>query len=194
MAFKLRKTTPKRRSNIQSKSHYRQYREELAIDFEHHCGYCGDSDTPRKEGFEIDHFIPKKYLNTISENDYTNLVYACRSCNNAKRAKWPTESEKLPNDGIRGWIDPCEDLYDEQFERSEIGAIIAKTEIGRWMYDNLNLWKKQHEVLWNIEQLEGLIDEIESLISSSCENTTDYKDLALMLLKARKLVKDFYAE
>ena len=124
----------------------------------------------------------------------SNIILTIKGCARHKSAKWPTESEKLPNDGIRGWIDPCEDLYDEQFERSEIGAIIAKTEIGRWMYDNLNLWKKQHEVLWNIEQLDGLIDEIESLISSSCENTTDYKDLALMLLKARKLVKDFYAE
>lgn len=193
MAFKLRKTTPKRRHNIQTKPHYRQYREELAIDFDHHCGYCGDRDSPRKESFEIDHFIPKKYLKTISENDYTNLVYACRSCNNAKRAKWPTKSETLTNNGRCGWIDPCNDLYDEQFERSETGAIIAKTEIGQWMYENLNFWKKQHEVLWNIEQLNELIDKIEPLISS-CEDMTIYKDLSQMLLKARKLIKDFYAE
>ena len=85
MAFKLRKTTPKRRSNIQSKSHYRQYREELAIDFEHHCGYCGDSDTPRKESFEIDHFIPKKYLNTISENDSSHHKKKIRAVSYRKK-------------------------------------------------------------------------------------------------------------
>lgn len=193
MAFELRRTTPKRKTSIQSKPHYRQYREELAADFNHHCGYCGDSDSPRKECFEIDHFVPKKHLNTISENDYTNLVYACRSCNNAKRAKWPTEKENISNDGKCGWIDPCDDSYDEQFERSDTGVIVAKTELGRWMYDNLKLWKKQHEVLWNIEQLDRLIEEIEPLLKS-CDDISVYKDITQLFFKARALVKNFYAE
>ena len=49
----------------------------------------------------------------------------------------------------------------EQFERTEEGAIIPKTELGKWMYDNLKLGKTQHEYLWNIEQLKIICDALE---------------------------------
>lgn len=33
-----------------------------------------------------------------------------------KRKKWPTGKEHIHNDGNQGWIDPCCDEYDKQFE------------------------------------------------------------------------------
>ena len=41
----------------------------------------------------------------ISPTEYSNLVYSCRSCNNSKRAKWPTGDENVHNDGEQGFID-----------------------------------------------------------------------------------------
>ena len=106
---------------------------------------------------------------------YSNLVYSCRSCNNAKRKKWPTGKEHIHNDGNQGWIDPCCDEYDKQFEREENGKIIPVTPLGKWMYDELKLHKRQHQILWNIEQLDEtlkalkpFIDFPESLDSSIC--------------------------
>lgn len=57
-------------------------------------------------------------------------------------------------------MDPCSEEYGEQFERTEAGAIIPKTELGKWMYDNLKLGKTQHEYLWNIEQLKKICDAL----------------------------------
>ena len=92
-------------------------------------------------------------LTTIKDTDYSNLVYSCRSCNNAKRKKWPTGKEHIHNDG----------------------KIIPVTPLGKWMYDELKLHKRQHQILWNIEQLDEtlkalkpFIDFPESLDSSIC--------------------------
>ena len=47
MANRLRKQTPKRRTDVPTRTDYRKYREELRADFDWHCGYCGDRDWPR---------------------------------------------------------------------------------------------------------------------------------------------------
>ena len=104
---------------------------------------------------------PKDAMVDLKDNEYSNLVYSCRSCNNAKRAKWPSGDENLSNIDNKGWLDPCSEEYGEQFERTEDGAIIPKTELGKWMYDNLKLGKTQHEYLWNIEQLKIICNALE---------------------------------
>ena len=106
MTEDFRHRTPKRRENPEAKNHYSDYKPELREDFNERCGYCGDHDFFRQSYYEIDHFVPRKKLKVIALNDYSNLVYACRSCNNAKRAKWPTGDEKVHNDGKVGFIDP----------------------------------------------------------------------------------------
>lgn len=88
--MKFRDNKPQRRKTVVLKSNYRDYRSELREDFNCRCGYCNDPDIPRKEYFEIDHFVPQKIMGVKNANDYQNLVYACHSCNNAKRANWPS--------------------------------------------------------------------------------------------------------
>lgn len=173
--MKFRETTPKRQNITKEVSDYHEHKINLQKDFRGHCGYCNDRDWPRREFFEIDHFVPKVMLTTIKDTDYSNLAYSCRSCNNAKRKKWPTGKEHIHNDGNQGWIDPCCDEYDKQFEREENGKIIPVTPLGKWMYDELKLHKRQHQILWNIEQLDEtlkalkpFIDFPESLDSSIC--------------------------
>jgi len=193
MIYKFRDKTPQRRSDIKEQKDYKKYRSDLIEDFYGHCGYCGDRDWPRKEHFEIDHFVPKDKMVNIKETDYSNLVYACRSCNNSKRAKWPTENENKPNNGKIGWVDPCNEEYDAQFERVETGAIVAKTELGKWMYENLNLWKKQHEILWNYEQLEDISSEIEE-IYLNCDDKDLLKKFINVILKQKKFLERLYKE
>lgn len=160
--MKLREKTPTRKSDVAHQKDYHAYRDQLASDFNHRCGYCDDRDAPRAASFEIDHFVPQT-VDSDKITDYANLVYACKSCNNAKRAKWPTNDKALPNNGKEGWIDPCLKDYEAQFERLEDGRIHPLTEIGIWMYDNLKLWKKQHEILWNVERLEVNYNQLRAL-------------------------------
>ena len=105
----------------------------------------------------------KKYLKKISPTDYSNLVYSCRSCNNFKRAKWPTKDENLPNNGFVGFIDPCDEMYPIQFCRDLSGAIFPKTQLGKWMWSALNLGNPIHRIKWTLEQLKVILDELETL-------------------------------
>jgi hypothetical protein len=164
--MEFRKKDPQRSTEVEYQSDYHKYRDQLRSDFSCRCGYCDDVDYPRVESYEIDHFVPVT-IDKNKETDYNNLVYACRSCNNAKRKKWPTNDSAKFNNGKEGWIDPCDSEYSRQFERDSYGAITPKTEIGKWMYENLNLWKSQHSLLWCIENIGKKLDELDNLYAKS---------------------------
>jgi len=177
----FRNQTPKRQNITVKVSHYREHRDNLKNDYHSRCGYCDSVDTWRFVWFEIDHFVPQKYLAKITATDYSNLVYACRSCNNAKRAHWPTKDETIHNKNDEGFIDPCNDNYDKQFSRLNNGKIKAETKLGTWMYKKLKLYKPQHEIIWNIEQLDFLIEECENLLKSI--SNVDLKERILLLYR-----------
>ncbi|MGV3459948.1 MAG: HNH endonuclease [Flavobacterium sp.] len=162
----FRNETPKRRDIKTTVAKYSDHRADLKKDYKCRCGYCGDTDVWRTVWFEIDHFVPQKYLKTIKDTDYSNLVYACRSCNNAKRANWPTGEELVHHRNDEGFIDPCDDEYDKQFERHDNGKLTHRTPLGKWMYYKLKLYKPQHEVIWQIEALDELIDDCEKLLET----------------------------
>ncbi len=163
----FRDFTPKRRNITTSVKHHGDHRADLKLDYKDRCGWCNDIDTWRVTWFEIDHLVPQKYLNKISPTDYSNLVYACRSCNNAKRFKWPTKDENIHNKNDEGFIDPCDDSYNDQFSRHSDGRIAYQTKLGEWIYNSLKFYKPQHEIIWNIEVLDNLIDEIEELLNDT---------------------------
>ena len=176
----FRTHTPTRRNITTKVGHYHDHKSNLRIDYIDRCGYCNDIDKFRFSWFEIDHLVPQKYLKTISENDYSNLVYSCRSCNNAKRAKWPTGDEKVHHRNDEGFVDPCDDEYNNQFSRLNNGRIIPQSKLGEWIYNSLKLYKPQHEIIWNIEELENLILEIKKIRSVNPENEV-IKDLLLLV-------------
>lgn len=160
----FRKETPKRRDIKAVVKKYSDHKNDLKMDFKYRCGYCNDIDIWRTAWFEIDHFVPQKYLKNIKETDYSNLVYSCRSCNNSKRAHWPTGSELIHNQYNEGFIDPCNDEYGLQFVRGLDGRITYNTKLGKWMFYKLKLHKPQHEVIWNIEETYNLINECKEVL------------------------------
>lgn len=175
--MKFRDITPSRRTNPRRYTNYHAYRDPLKDDFHSRCGYCDDSERFSDVPFQIDHFVPRAALNTIAENDYNNLVYACRRCNRAKWDKWPTCDEKNHNNGKEGFIDPCDTNYDQQFERNERGEIIPITQLGNWMWKELDLGNAAHRIIWKLEQLGKEMDIIcqteDSLMASlyqQCSN------------------------
>lgn len=162
--FPFRKVTPQRSIITTVVNKYSDHKGDLIKDYKNRCGYCDDTDTWRTAWFEIDHFVPQKYFKTIKVTDYSNLVYACRSCNNSKRAHWPTGKESVPHENDEGFIDPCDKTYDIQFLRDHDGRIKHQSKIGKWMYYKLKLHKPQHEVIWKIEELDNLIEESEKVL------------------------------
>lgn len=193
----FRDFTPKRQNITRKVSDYKNHRSDLKNDFKERCGYCNDIYVWRFASFEIDHFIPRKkdkktFLTIKSETDYSNLVYACKSCNNSKSNKWPTNDENLHNENDIGFIDPCDDNYNLQFDRLNNGQIKAITSLGTWMFTELKLYKPQHEFIWNLEELDKIIEESEIILKSTTDETltSDLKDLILdFYRKYRKYTK-----
>ena len=95
MANNFRNQTPVR-TFTKTYKRYRSYKIYLAKDFNYRCGYtdCPDFWFGGKNTFHIDHFKPFSKNPTL-ETDYSNLVYACRACNNSKRAHWPTGADAV---------------------------------------------------------------------------------------------------
>ena len=159
----FRDFTPKRRDIKTAVKSHRDHKPNLRIDFKERCGYCNCSDAWKLTYYEVDHFIPEAILTIKSNTDYSNLVYSCRSCNNAKRKKWPSGDENVPNSNDEGWIEPCDDNYKEQFSRTNTGEIRYETPLGKWMFYALKLNKPQHQIIFNLEELRTAITELENL-------------------------------
>ena len=186
----LRDAIPQRR-NIPARPKYGDYREDLKTDFNGRCGYCDDSDAFCDPScFHIDHFAPKSRFAEL-ETIYSNLVYACRFCNMRKSDHWIGTDSATPNDGVRGFVDPCVQQYDDHLERSSEGAIISKTRLGQYMSRRLCLHLVRHQVLWNSRRARRLRDEIDPLIEryeqSGLPNPTAY---TLLLKRYRDLTQE----
>lgn len=188
--YPLRNKLPKRRPFVYPVSQYNEYKLLLHNDFNGKCGYCGDDYKWRTVWFEIDHFVPKKYLTTITETQYSNLVFSCRSCNNSKRAKWPTQREDTHNDGNKGFIDPCNPDYDNQFSRTKEGLIKYNTDLGKWIYHALKFHKPQHQIIWIIERIDDNIEEIENLTEKIIDPALKTK-IEVILLKLHKIYRKY---
>ncbi len=186
----FRAHTPVRRIDAPEVKEHGEHRDRLKEDFQNRCGYCNDINTWRFIWYEIDHFVPQKHLKKLKSTDYKNLVYSCRSCNNAKRAKWPTEDETKHNNGQVGFIDPCHVDFNKQFDRLETGRIIPKTDLGNWMFNALKLYKPQHEIIWNIEQLHNLIRELRVVV----KEYPDKNDLKDRLIELYNKYDDYIQE
>ena len=156
----LREGVPKRSSPKASGS-YRAYKAQLRKDFRKRCGYCDDPDVyvGGQTGAHIDHFAPKSRFPDL-ENAYGNLVYACPFCNRAKSDKWFGDDPDVPNDGVRGFVDPCSSDLDDHLGRDQRGAIVGLTPVGRYIVENLNLRLARHQYIWQVRRIKGLAREL----------------------------------
>jgi uncharacterized protein (TIGR02646 family) len=168
MAFRTKH--PQRRNITKVVTAYNDHKADLRLDFNERCGYCDCWDKFKTTFYEIDHFIPQSILTIKPKTDYSNLVYSCKSCNNAKSNQWPTNDENICNQNNQGFIDPCHNDYAIQFERSDGGEIKWITELGKWMFFALRLHKPQHAIIWNLEQLDIMIKDIRQILEGEPDN------------------------
>ena len=83
-----------------SDDHWRDFHSHLCRAFAGLCAYCEERD----KGV-VDHFRPKSKFPALVY-EWSNWLFACHSCNQAKRDKWPAS----------GYIDPCSDSPPERPE------------------------------------------------------------------------------
>ena len=124
-------------------------------------------------GAHIDHFAPQSKFPALA-NCYENLVYACSFCNRAKSNKWVGDDPEVPNDGNKGFVDPCDAEFDNHLGRSEEGRIVALTELGRFLVENLNLRLERHQLLWQLNRAEFVLDELQKLRQQFSEHDHAY--------------------
>ena len=87
--------------NRPSDEHWRDFIDDLRSRFLGICGYCEEA-----SGGGVDHFRPKSKFPELVYA-WSNWVFACNSCNNAKNDSWPTG----------GYVDPCACSTQERPER-----------------------------------------------------------------------------
>jgi len=171
----------------------------LKEDFFERCGYCNDHDawSNGRRGMQIDHFVPKKkFAAVFNVHQYSNLVYSCFYCNNNKSDDWVTTDPLQPigPDGKRGYIHPRNPQYDLAFKRGVDGSIIPQNEVGNYMYTVLCLGLKRHRLIFHLEKLLVIYNELKSEIADLNTSTADRKLLKEKLQEIAVEFVDYYQD
>lgn len=159
----------------------------LAQDFNHRCAYCDDLDRYNggMRSYHVEHFAPKEKFPALKYT-YDNLLYACPYCNEAKSDKWPSDSPEISVVGDKGFIDPCTDDYYKYIYRNEDGSIGYNGELGKYIYNELNLYLKRHQINYNLISVNEKIEELGDIIQREKEQgkaVGQLEELHYMLLK-----------
>ncbi len=106
---------------------YESYRDWLRDEFTFRCVYCLQREQwyNRSGAFHIDHFMPVA-IEPEKELVYTNLLYACGACNEAKGA-------------ILGIPDPCAVAFADCVRIKRDGTITALNDDGEMLLQCLRL-------------------------------------------------------
>ena len=121
-------------------SRWRDFREALEQRFFGLCAYCEESC-----GGHIDHFRPKSRFPELVY-EWTNWLFACPECNQAKGDKWPEQ----------GYVDPCAELDSDRPEnffdfdtrmgyiRPRAGLSASQREMALRMIEDIKLNESHH--------------------------------------------------
>lgn len=187
---KFRDRQPARRVKPTKKprTNWTAHKPDLQTDFNNHCGYCHSYDGFRNTYYEVDHFVPKELIKknnwAISLVTYSNLVYSCKFCNNNKLNIWPSNSPTVFRIRSKGFVDPCNIDYDKHFYRTNKGAIKGKTPLGKWMATKAFKFDERERsiiVLWNLNTLRKIIEELEIQLSRNAINSRKYNSIKVEL-------------
>jgi hypothetical protein len=117
-----------RRQTPPSFANYRKYKPFLRTDFLWRCCYCGISERHwgGQAHFAVDHFRPKSIFPDL-EIVYSNLYYACDSCNRYKRDTFPSAADTTLG---RRFFDACADLSRDHFRLVPTGDLTPLSPCG----------------------------------------------------------------
>lgn len=161
---------------------WQAFRSDLMRAFHGLCAYCEQTDPG-----EVDHFRPKsQFPNEVYV--WSNWLFSCHPCNQAKREKWPDE----------GYVDPCavdnKDRPEHYFDFStQRGRIIARATLSckekfkarRMIKDlKLNEWYQVKERKQWIQALNLLPDTLHPRLLLEVQNLAKRSDPLSSLTRA----------
>lgn len=151
---KLRSQVPYKKIDYDVKNLNKELKIVLQNDFSYNCAYCNDRDTYSGgiDNYHIEHFAPRSKFNEY-EFKFSNLFYSCPYCNRAKSNKWITNDPNVSFKDGQGFVNPCTDEYDNHLDRNDFGAIYYKTDLGKYMYIELKLYLKRHQVNYLLDKI-----------------------------------------
>lgn len=145
---------------------YHEYKDNLSKDFQDRCGYCNIGRYTITTPFEIDHFVPKKVFVDKKESlltDYSNLVYSCKKCNNAKRSKHAGEVNT--NDKFYNPADINMNLH--FYVKNGIIREIDNDEKAQRIIIDLRLNSPVRRLVWIVEHISELKKRVNQLPPSA---------------------------
>jgi len=151
---KLRSQVPYKKIDYEIRHLNADLKKILQNDFTYNCAYCNDRDTYAGgfDNYHIEHFAPRSKFAEY-EFKFSNLFYSCPYCNRAKSNKWITNDPLISFNDNKGFVNPCTDEYDNHLARNDYGSIIYKTDLGRYMYVELKLYLKRHQVNFLLDKI-----------------------------------------
>ena len=184
MMLSIKKIRPKRSYSGDKWKTNTTNKKYLRIDFNARCAYCDDWDfyNGGKRNYQVEHFAPKEKFPELIYN-YSNLLYACPYCNGSKSNKWPSDTTTKNVVGNKGFLDPCEDDYYSNLYRKEDGSIGFTTELGEYIYKELNLGLKRHQVIYRETELNEQLKKLKIVIQDKKSNGERTDDLELLMGK-----------
>jgi hypothetical protein len=119
IGFEYSTTPHARRHGPAGYEDYNSYRDWLRDEFIFRCVYCLHREQWNQGGaiFHIDHFVPVA-ADPAGKLEYSNLLYACARCNEAKRA-------------VLGLPDPCQIAFHDCLRIMDNGRIEALNNEGK---------------------------------------------------------------
>lgn len=117
IGFEYTATPHMRRHGPRGYSDYSSYRDWLRDEFTFRCVYCLDRELWNRATFHIEHLVPVS-VNPGLRCEYSNLLYACEQCNEAKK-------------DILGLPDPCEVAFHDCLRITADGRVRALNDDGR---------------------------------------------------------------
>jgi uncharacterized protein (TIGR02646 family) len=162
-------------------SNYKLYNEFLRKEFNYCCAYCNicEPEIGGSQSFHIDHYQPKiKFPENC--NNYSNLFYSCRYCNQYKGQFWPTEEQFQLGKFI---LNPCEHDVEDHFEHSEI-IWKAKSPTGFWNLEKLRLNSQERQrrrkarftIIQLIQELQLQGMQLKKILEKSIESHASNKE------------------
>ncbi len=146
---------------------YSSYRDWLRDEFTFRCVYCLHREQwdTRGRAFHVEHFIPAA-VDPDGECEYSNLLYACATCNEAKQA-------------ILGLPNPCEVAFHACLQIKPDGRVAALNKHGEKLRQVLRLdnEKAVHDRSRWMRNLEALKKKAPNLYAEYMGFPEDLPDL-----------------
>lgn len=161
-------------------SGYKKYKEKLREEFIYTCVYCGirEPELGGSQSFHIDHYKPQKKFPKLI-NRYSNLLYACRNCNQYKKDYWPTFTQKLMQHIV---LNPRQEKDKRELHIDTNNfAWKGTTEQGKWNIKKLRLDSKtkikQREERSQIENIISKLENERNDLFQRLQTLTDPQDI-----------------